>query len=316
MFDWNKTAFIFPGQGSQSVGMGHDLAQAYPLASDIFQQADEQIGFNLSGLMFNGPKEELDDTSITQPAMYVCSVAYLRVIESLIPDARPAFVAGHSLGELTALTAAGSLTFDEGVILVRERGRLMKEAGDRVPGGMAALLGLPVEKVREICDNATEQTGKPVVMANDNCPGQVVISGNNDALNRALELAAEAGAKTVRLAVSTAPHSPLMEPAQTDFAKVVAQTNFVPPEIPVYGNITAALLQNVASIRQELEAQLTSPVHWTDIMQNLIADGIETFVEIGSGTVLAGMLKRMDRSKQRININSVESLRAFVENAS
>jgi [acyl-carrier-protein] S-malonyltransferase len=314
MLDWSKVAFVFPGQGSQVVGMGKDFFEQSDVARQTFEQADSIMGIALSKMMFEGPAEELDDTSHTQPAMYICSVAILRTLQEQLPEAQPAFVAGHSLGELTALTAAGALSFEEGVHLVQERGRLMGEAGEKSPGGMAAIIGLETAQVHDLCAQASQQTAEPVVLANDNCPGQIVISGHKLALNLALELAKEAGAKrAIPLAVSTAPHSPLMKPAETEFAEVVKKTSFAEPLIPVYANITAQPLHTAKEIADELEAQLTSPVHWTAIIQNMIHHGATHFVEIGSKNVLVGLIRRIDKSAERANIETVKDLEAFLQ---
>lgn len=317
MLNMSATAFVFPGQGSQIVGMGKDIAGAYAAAREVFEQADDIIGFPLSRLCFEGPEEGLNDTINTQPALYVCSMAILRALQTELPDLRPGYTAGHSLGELTALTAAGALDFANGVWLVRERGRLMKEAGEQHPGGMAALLGLEPEQVREICAAASEEAGAPVVMANDNCPGQIVISGDVTALEIALTRAQQAGARrSVRLAVSIAPHSPLMETASAAFKERVESTSFTTPQVPVYANISTNPMTSVAAIREELEDQLTQSVHWTQLVQRMIADGAETFVEIGSRDVLTGLLRRIDRSRTGLVINSLETLQQFVQNAS
>lgn len=317
MVDWSKTAFVFPGQGSQVVGMGQDFADSYAVAHETYAQADALLGYRLSEIMFSGPADALDDTLNTQPAMYVNSIAILRVLQQELPAAQPAFVAGHSLGELTALSAAGALAFDAGVPLVHERARLMQEAGKLHSGGMAAILGLTPEQVREICKQASAQTGEPLVLANDNCPGQIVISGDKATLDVALELAKAAKARrAIPLKVSVAPHSPLMAPAEADFTKAVEKTRFEPPSIPVYANISAQPLRDVPSIRRELEAQLTNPVHWTDSVQNMIAAGVETFIELGSKDVLTGLLRRIDKTKTGLTLHSVEALQAFVaENA-
>lgn len=315
MTDLSKTAFVFPGQGSQVMGMGKDVAEAYPIAAQTIDKANDVIGFDLRKLMFEGPEDELNDTAITQPAMYVCSIAILNALYVDIPKQRPSYLAGHSLGEFTALTAAGALSFEDGIVLVRERGRLMKEAGEQNPGGMAAILGLDADVVEQVVQQATDTSEKPVVIANDNCPGQIVISGDSDALDAAIELAKENGAKRVLpLPVSVATHSPLMQPAKDEFVKLVQQTNFNDARIPVYANVSARAITTVDAIRTELEAQLTSSVQWTQLVQAMIDDGAEQFVEIGSKNVLTGLLRRIDRSKTGVVINNVASLQAFVQN--
>lgn len=293
--------------------MGADVAEAYPAARAIWQQADELLDFRLSDLCFNGPEDTLNDTINTQPALFVGSVALLRVLQAENPAARPVAVAGHSLGEFTALTAAGVLTFDDGLRLVRERGRLMKQAGDAHPGAMAAILGLDAPVLSEVCQQAQTQTGAPVVVANDNSPGQVVISGEVNALDAALDLAKAAGAKrVVKLAVSIAAHSPLMASAAGEFAALVAATPMQPPQVPVYGNLTAAPLLTVDDIRAELNGQLTRNVRWTETIRAMFAAGCKQFVEIGSKDVLTGLLKRIDRSATGITVNHVESLRGVI----
>jgi [acyl-carrier-protein] S-malonyltransferase len=314
MLDYSKTAFIFPGQGSQAVGMGKDFADNYPIARETIQQADDILGYSLSALMFEGPEANLSDTAITQPAMYVCSMAMLRVLRTLQPAAQPAFVAGHSLGEFTALTAANALAFEEGVRLVSERGKLMKEAGAQKPGGMAAVLGLDSDQAEALVTEATAVSGKPVVVANDNCPGQIVISGDSDALQVAIDLAKNYGAKrAIPLAVSVATHSPLMEYARPAFSKLVQETNFKAPEVPLYANVSAQPIQDVTAVRAELQAQLTSSVKWTQSMQGMLAAGITTFVEIGSKDVLTGLLKRISKEATGITINNLATLDAFVQ---
>jgi [acyl-carrier-protein] S-malonyltransferase len=311
--DWSKSAFVFPGQGSQQVGMGRDLAQAYPIARQTFEQADETIGYALSQLMFEGPEADLNNTQNTQPSLYVMSIATLRVLQSLHPEAQPAMLAGHSLGEITALTAAGALDFEDGVRLVRERGRLMHHAGELSPGAMAAILGLDAEQIHSVCRQASEQVGEPVVLANDNCPGQIVISGNSSALDVALQLAKQAGAKrAIKLAVSTAPHSPLMAVVEQDFATHVRATPFKTPSIPVYAASTGMPLHQVDEIRAELEGQLTHAVKWTDTVRAMIGDGAELFVEIGSKDVLTGLLKRIDNQQQATHISDIATLEAFI----
>jgi [acyl-carrier-protein] S-malonyltransferase len=295
-----KIAFLFPGQGSQHVGMGHDLYKREPAARAVFDQADAQLGFSLSDLCFHGPLEALTDTVNQQPALFVTSLAMLRVLAARDwAGAGPAdFMAGHSLGELSALVAAESLSFREGLALVRRRGQLMKAAGEREPGGMAAILGLDVAQVADICQRASES--RPLQVANDNCPGQVVISGDRQALARAVALAQAAGArKVVTLPITIAAHSPLMATAAAEFATAVEQCDLSPPVIPVIGNVTARPLTTAAAIRAELKAQLTAPVRWTDTINYLRLQDVDTFVEVGPGDVLLSLVKRIDRNTVR-----------------
>jgi [acyl-carrier-protein] S-malonyltransferase len=314
MIDWTKTTFLFPGQGSQVGGMGKDLAEAYPAAQQTFEEADDVLGFGLADLCFNGPQETLDDTINTQPALYTCGIAILRALQAELPSAKPAFVAGHSLGEFTALAAAGAMPFADGLRLVRERGRLMKEAGTQSPGAMAALLGLDAPQVREVCARASEQTGGVLVLANDNCPGQIVISGDEATIEIGLQLAQQAGAKrAVKLAVSIAAHSPLMEPASAAFRQALLAIPFQKPDTAVIGNVDAAPLKAVDSIRRELDLQLTHSVRWTESVQAMIVAGVEQFVEIGPKDVLIGLLKRIDRSKTGTPLNNATSLAQFLD---
>ena len=311
--DWSKVAFVFPGQGSQTVGMGKDLAAAYPIARQTYEQADALLGFSLSSLCFNGPEDELNDTINTQPALYTAGVTILRVLQAELPAAQVGFVAGHSLGEFTALAAAGAVSFENGLKLVRERGRLMKEAGTKSPGAMAAVLGLDAEPVREVCARASQQTGGVLILANDNCPGQSVISGDDATIELGMKLLSEAGAKrVVKLAISIASHSPLMQSASAEFQQVLAATAFSPPQVPVYGNVDAAPLKDVDAIRRELGLQLTNSVRWTESVQAMVAAGAETFLELGPKDVLVGLLKRIDRSKSGRALNTVGSIQKFV----
>jgi len=299
-------ALLFPGQGSQSVGMGQQLAADFPLARDAFQEANQILGFDLTRIAWQGPPETLDDTINTQPALLVHSIAALRVLQDMFPDLQPAAVAGHSMGELSALVAAGSLDYAEALRLVRKRGELMKEAGEKSPGGMAAILGLEITSLEEICITATRES-EIVQIANDNCPGQVVISGAAPALERAMNLARDAGARrVVKLAVSIAAHSSLMAHAQDQFSFVVNASTISDPEIPIIGNVNAEPLRNREQIEADLRAQLNSRVRWTESIQFLQSSGVNTFIEVGNNSVLTGLLKRIDRSVQGFSCSNPE----------
>lgn len=291
-----RIAFVFPGQGSQYVGMGKNLYEASAAARRVFQQADEVLGFSLSSLCFHGPAEELDDTINAQPAIVTVSLAYLEALSerwrSLGQTVRPVLVAGHSLGEFTALVAAGVLDFNQALELVRERGRLMKESGALRPGGMAAIVGLDRETLEAICEEA--RAHGVVVLANDNCPGQSVISGEEPALLRAMELALERGARRVaRLEISIASHSPLMERAGQQFAELVSRLPLREPTVPIVANITGQVVTTVDDIRKEIAYHVLQPVQWTSSVREMINAGVGTFLEVGPGNVLSGLIRRV-----------------------
>lgn len=295
------------------VGMGQALAETSTVARAVFAEADDTLGLSLSSLCWEGPAETLNDTINTQPALYVTSMAVLAALQEAAPGAAPAFIAGHSLGQVTAAAAAGSMSFADGLRLVRERGRLMKLAGERSPGGMAAVIRLDIEKLTAVCAQATETTGKPVQVANDNCPGQVVISGDNDALELAMTLAKEAGARMAkRLPVSIAAHSLLMESVSAEYGAAVDAATLNLPSMPFIGNSTAAPLDGLAAIRAEFKSQLSSPVRWTESIQYMIGAGVTTFVELGAGNVLTGLLKRIDRGVSGYNVQDAEGLSALL----
>ncbi len=297
----NRCAYLFPGQGSQYVGMGSEFYATSPAARAVFAQADGILGIALSQLCFDGPPEELDDTFNTQPAILATSIAALRALEEQREGTSPLYVAGHSMGEFSALVAAGALSFEDGLKLVRERGRLMKQADERSPGGMAAVIGLGRESLESICAVVRERSEEYVGVANDNCPGQLVISGTSDALEQAMELAKEQGAKkVVRLAISIAAHSPLMAEAATEFRRALDATPFRKPDIPLVANATARPLSDPGEIRDALGRQLTSPVRWTESVHWIIEQEVTRFVEVGPKEVLTGLLRRIDRSVERV----------------
>ena len=306
-----STAFLFPGQGSQAVGMGKELAAHYPVAQETFDEADSILGFSLSNLMWNGPADQLNETVNTQPALYIHSIAAWRTFTTLYPDARPATVAGHSLGELSALTAAGALSFADGVRLVRTRGELMKRAGELNPGGMAAILGVDIPSLDRVCAEAS--MGEEVVqVANDNCPGQVVISGHKAALERAIGGAKSAGAKrALPLAVSIAAHSPLMDSIQAEWNAAVDGCGIGTPQIPVVGNVQASPMLSAEELRADIKAQMQSRVRWTESVQRMIGSGIDTFVEVGSGEVLLGLVKRIDPVPNRFTLGGPQDFLAL-----
>lgn len=298
-------AFLFPGQGSQHVGMGQSLYESSSQAHAVFDQADALLGFSLSQLCFVGPEADLTETLNQQPALFTVSFAMWQNLLERHHE-RPSFVAGHSLGEFSALAAAGCFSFADGLQLVRRRGELMKQASEREPGGMAAILALDAPAVTAVCQEASDATGKWVQLANDNCPGQTVISGDKTALAEAVTRAQAAGArKVVVLPITIASHSPLMASVSAEFAAAVDATAILPPQIPVIGNVSGRPLTTPDEIRAELKAQLTSPVLWTDSMQYLMAQGVDTYVEVGPGDVLTGLIKRIDRQAKRFKFEDL-----------
>ncbi len=287
----SKHAYVFPGQGAQFVGMGKDLYDNFPKAKELFDQANEILGFNITDIIFNGTDEDLKQTKVTQPAVFLHSV--IRAI-CLGNDFKPEMVAGHSLGEFSALVAAGVLSFEDGLRLVSKRALAMQAACELQPSTMAAVLGLEDEKVVEVLKSITNEV---VVAANFNCPGQLVISGSIAGVEQACEALKNAGAKrALPLKVGGAFHSPLMEPAREELAKAIEETNFSSPKCPIYQNVVAHAVTEPQEIKQNLIAQLTAPVRWTECVRAMISDGATLFTEVGPGTVLQGLVKKIDSS--------------------
>ncbi|MDR1368850.1 MAG: ACP S-malonyltransferase [Dysgonamonadaceae bacterium] len=281
-------AFVFPGQGAQFVGMGKNLYDESPIAKEMFEKANEILGFRITDLMFNGTDEDLRQTKVTQPAIFIHSVILAKTMGH---DFNPDMVAGHSLGEFSALVVAGALSFEDGLKLVYARALAMQKACETTPSTMAAVLNLPDEKVEEICAGIDDV----VVPANYNCPGQIVISGSESGIDKACEQLLAAGAKrALKLKVGGAFHSPLMEPAGAELAQAIHSTQFSAPICPVYQNVTTVAETNPETIKTNLIAQLTAPVKWTQSIQQMIADGATSFTEIGPGNVLQGLVKKID----------------------
>jgi len=305
MAELPKVAYVFPGQGSQSTGMGLDLYNTYTSAREVFDEADASLAFSLSRLCFEGPEEELTKTHNVQPAILVVSIACLKALENaaIVDLPLPGFLAGHSLGEYTALVAAGALSLADAVLLVRERGRLMYEAGLRNPGGMLAVIGLDEETVKDICLRSGTE------VSNVNCPGQIVISGTVQALAEANRLAKTRGARAlIPLKVSGAFHSALMEPVIAEFSKIVSNTRFRSPNIPVISNVTAKPLTDVDSMKKELVKQLRNCIQWQRSVDYMIRSGVATFYEIGPGRVLAGLIRRINSELRMFNVSGIEDM--------
>jgi [acyl-carrier-protein] S-malonyltransferase len=306
----NTLAFIFPGQGSQTVGMGRELAAQYPIAQQTFDQADEALGYKLSQCCFEGPEDRLKMTETTQPAILTASIAAWRVLDE--KGVKAGFVAGHSLGEYSAHVAAGTISFADAVRTVANRGRYMQEAVPVGVGAMAAILGMDLEKVTAVCADAAQ--GEVCQAANINSPEQIVISGNKDAVERAAKFATERGAKrAVMLPVSAPFHCALMQPAQDRLASDLRQLKFQGPSVPVACNVDALLLNNAEAARDALVRQVTGSVKWDQSMRLLIAQGVQTFVEVGPGKVLCGLMRQIDRGPKCVNLGDEASLQKTLE---
>ena len=283
-------AYVFPGQGAQFVGMGKDLFESSSLAKDLFEQANNILGFNITDLMFNGTPEDLRQTKVTQPAVFLHSVISALVLGE---EFKPDMVAGHSLGEFSALVAAQALSFEDGLRLVSKRAMAMQKACELEPSTMAAIIGLPDDVVDEVCDSITDQV---VVAANFNCPGQIVISGTIEGIDKACAILTEKGAKrALKLSVGGAFHSPLMQPAAEELRAAIMSTNFKTPKCPIYQNVNAYPQVEPDKIRENLVEQLTAPVRWTQTVKNMIADGATEFYELGPGDVLKGLIRKVSK---------------------
>lgn len=290
-------AYVFPGQGAQFVGMGKDIYEISPLARELFEKANSILGYKITDLMFNGTDEDLRQTKVTQPAIFLHSVIRAMTIDNF----KPAMVAGHSLGEFSALVSAGALSFEDGLTLVLKRALAMQRACEINPSTMAAILGLDDNIVEEVCASIQDEI---VVTANFNCPGQLVISGSIAGIDKACEMLASKGAKrSVKLPVGGAFHSPLMEPARRDLAIAIEATTFVKPSCPVYQNVNALPFTNPEEIKRNLVDQLTAPVRWTKTIQNMLADGAKQFTEVGPGKVLQGLIKKISSDVEATSIS-------------
>jgi [acyl-carrier-protein] S-malonyltransferase len=292
-------AFVFPGQGAQFPGMGKDLYENSAEAKALFEKANDILGFNITDIMFEGEVEDLKQTKVTQPAIFLHSVLLAKTLENFAPD----MVAGHSLGEFSALVANGTLTFEDGLKLVSQRAMAMQKACEIAPSTMAAIVGLADDVVEAVCAEIDDV----VVPANYNCPGQLVISGSEAGIDKACELLTEKGAKrAIKLVVGGAFHSPFMEPAREELAAAIEATTFSVPACPVYQNVNAQPVSDPAVIKENLIAQLTAPVKWTQIVENMIAGGATSFTEIGPGKVLQGLVKKVDRKMETAGVSSYE----------
>ncbi|HBS44301.1 MAG TPA: [acyl-carrier-protein] S-malonyltransferase [Paenibacillus sp.] len=306
----SKIAFVFPGQGAQAVGMGKDVYDALPNSRAVFEKGDEVLGFPLSKLIFEGPDSELKQTVNTQPALLTASVAYLEALRE--QGLKPDYVAGHSLGEYSALVAAGVLSYEDAVTLVRLRGRFMEEAVPGGQGAMAAVLGAEREALAALCQTISEENGV-VELANVNCPGQIVVSGSQEGVNGVVQRVKEAGGKrAIPLEVSGPFHSSMMRAAADRLAEELKKVTFNTPNVPVIVNVTASPVTDPEEIRELLVRQVYSPVLWQDSIEWLIADGVDTFVEIGSGSVLAGLIRKIDKTVKVFNINTLESVQTVL----
>jgi [acyl-carrier-protein] S-malonyltransferase len=306
-----KIAFIFPGQGSQTVGMGEDFVNHNESCASLFKKADERLQFSLSKLIFNGPQEELTQTYNAQPALLMTSIAALEFFREF--GIKADYVAGHSLGEYSALVAAGAIEFEEAVFAVRKRGELMEEAVPNREGTMAAILGIEREVLINVTNAITDE-GHPVQLANLNCPGQIVISGTRKGVELASLRAKEAGAKrALPLDVSGPFHSELMKPAAEKFKSVLSEMNIADADIPVIANVTADTMTDRNIIKEKLVAQLYSPVLWEDSVKKMIELGVDTFIEIGPGKVLSGLVKKIDKSVRTFSVSDMDSAQSTVE---
>ncbi len=310
-----QTAILFTGQGAQSVGMGREFAERWPAAAQTFDQANDLLGYDLRQLCFEGPADQLERTDIQQPAIYTTSVAIWRAMNEGrdLPEV-PVAMAGLSLGEYTALYAAGAMTFEAGLQLVRRRGELMQAAAQAIPSGMVSIMGLSPEDVDALCKAVIEgaPAGAVLVPANYNCPGQIVVSGTRDACEQVVPLIDKAGGRAIPLKVAGAFHSPIMRPAAEGLAQVLAQTALEEPQVPVVANVNCRNHTDAGTIRQWLTDQLTHPVRWQASVERLLGEGVERFIEIGPGRVLAGLMKKISRATPVVNVSTAPSLEECV----